>query len=119
MENIINNTATTTTVSSFVNLTPHEVKILNQNGEIQSIPASGQIARISTSFEVDNVVNGVAIGHTTYSGVTGLPDPVTGTIYIVSLILLKALPDREDLVSPNELVRDENGLVLYAKSFTR
>ena len=114
--NLIANTSATT---SFINLTPHEVKVLDQNGQIQTIPASGEVARISTSFEVDDVVNGVAIGHTKYSGVTGLPDPVTGTIYIVSLILLKALPDRTDLVAPNELVRDEKGLVLYAKSLTR
>ena len=118
MENI-NNTAKTVSSTSFVNLTPHEVKILTQNGEIQSIPASGQIARISTSFEVDDILNGVIIGHTDYSGVTGLPEPVKGTIYIVSLVLLKALPDRTDLVAPNELVRDDKGLVLYAKSLTR
>lgn len=120
MENI-NNTAKNTTVSSttFVNLTPHEVKLMTQDGQITSIPASGQVARISTSFEVDSILNGVIVGHTDYSGVTGLPEQVEGTIYIVSLVLLKALPDRTDLVAPNELVRDEKGLVLYAKSLTR
>ena len=47
--NLIANTSATT---SFINLTPHEVKVLDQNGQIQTIPASGEVARISTSFEV-------------------------------------------------------------------
>ena len=105
---------------TYCNLTPHVVNILNKrNGQIMAIPPSGVVARVSTCFEMDYEFDGIEIGHTKYGEVTGLLEPVEGTLYIVSLVLLKAAPDRKDLVVPNDLVRDEKGMVLYARSFTR
>ena len=102
----------------FVNLTPHAVVFKKIDGSLETIQSSG-VARVSTSFEVQRIVRGIVIGETTYSGITGLPDPQPDTLFIVSLPLLKAAPDRTDLIAPNDCVRNEQGLVSYANSGTR
>jgi hypothetical protein len=48
--------------------------------------------------------------------VTGLPDAAIGVRVIVSALVKSAAP-RFDLVSPGELVRDGNGVVIGAKGF--
>ena len=102
----------------FVNLTPHAVVLKKVDGTLETIPSSG-VARVSTSFEVQRIVRGVIVGETTYGEITGLPEPKEDTLYIVSLPLLKAAPDRTDLIAPNDCVRNEQGLVSYANSGTR
>ena len=102
----------------FVNLTPHAVVLKKVDGTLETIPSSG-VARVSTSFEVQRIVRGVIVGETTYGEITGLPEPKEDTLYIVSLPLLKAAPDRTDLVVPYDCVRNEKGLVEYANSCTK
>ncbi len=75
-----------------INLTPHAV-VLN-NGRI--FPPSGAVARVTanyTSFDA----NGIA--EVKFGEVTGLPAPVTGTLYIVSGLVAQAA-GRSDVVSP-------------------
>ena len=60
-------------------------------------------------------VNGIALSRVTFGEVTGLPDPVEGTLYIVSALVRSALPARTDLASPGDLVRDAAGAVIGCK----
>jgi len=101
----------------FVNLTPHDVVLQKRDGTYQTIKSSGE-ARISTYFKVERIVCGIPVGKTIANGVTGLPDPTADTLFIVSALLMNHLPERHDLVAPNEQIRDEKGRVLYGKSLT-
>ena len=116
--NFVNSNVIIDDKTQFINLTPHDVVFKKIDGSFETIKSSG-IARVSTSFEVQRIVRGIIIGETTYSGITGLPDPQPDTLFIVSLPLLKAAPDRHDLVAPNDCVRNEQGLVSYANSGTK
>ena len=127
MTNLVNVNTNNTSITSdviiddktvFVNLTPHAVVLKKVDGTLETIPSSG-VARVSTSFEVQRIVRGVIVGETTYGEITGLPEPKEDTLYIVSLPLLKAAPDRTDLVVPYDCVRNEKGLVEYANSCTK
>ena len=103
--------------TNVINLTPHDVVIQKVDGTFETIPSSGE-ARITTLYQVTKIIRGIKIGQTVAGGITGLPEPKEDTLYIVSLIFLKYVRDRFDLVAPNEQVRDEKGRVLYAKSLT-
>ena len=103
--------------TNVINLTPHDVVIQRVDGSFETIKSSGE-ARITTFFQVTKLIRGIRVGQTVAGGITGLPEPAEDTLYIVSLIFLKYVRDRFDLVAPNEQVRDEHGKVLYAKSLT-
>lgn len=108
---------------TLVNLTPHAVTIHGTNGAITLQP-SGVVARCEVvgtpvhdlclttisvpvlRIPVDNVILG---------DVTNLPDYSAGKMFIVSALVALARKDREDLYSPGELVRDENGVIVGAK----
>lgn len=57
----------------------------------------------------------IPVVRTQFGEVTGLPEPVLAVLYVVSQMVADALPGREDLVVPVDLVRDEKGVVLYAR----
>jgi hypothetical protein len=63
-----------------------------------------------------DVYRGIPLSVVDYGDVTGLPAPVLGTIYIVSYMVRMACPDRYDLASPGELVRDKDGRPIGCKT---
>ena len=99
----------------FVNLTPHQI---DEQTTGLSIPSSG-IARIKMQSRIIDTIDGVPLFHSYYVGnLEGLPEPVEGTIYIVSALALNAVPaDRTDVVAPGDAVRDSEGHVIGCKGF--
>lgn len=97
-----------------VNLTPHDVHIHLPDGTVRTYRSEG-VARVESFSDLIGYQDGIPIVKTVYGGVTGLPDPTTGTLYIVSLLTKQACPHRNDLVSPENLVRDVNGKVVGCK----
>jgi len=97
-----------------VNLTPHMLKLVNDFGVLE-LDSAG-VARVSSTQEEIGRVVGVPLVRATFGAVTGLPEPVEGTLYVVSALVRAALPARGDLASPGDLVRDEKGNVIGAKS---
>ena len=99
----------------FVNLTPHDI-VLN-DGRV--IKRSGKVARVSSSYTPFDE-SGVA--RVVFGQITDLPDPVDGTIYVVSG-LVAAATDRNDVVSPAtghpECVRNEQGQIVSVPGFVR
>ena len=99
---------------NLINLTPHDIHVM-ENGEIQTYPASGQQARVSVTQEKLTEINGVPVYRPVYGEVTGLPEPQNDTMYIVSMLVRSAAPNRTDLISPDSgatAVR-ENGQIKY------
>jgi len=109
-----------------VNLTPHTINIIIRHSI--EIPPSGIIARCKTdrqiidSFILEDVedVDGwditVPVIKTRFGEVEGLPEPQEGTIYIVSHLVAQAVPDREDVFFPDDLVRDSQGNVVGCRA---
>jgi hypothetical protein len=85
-----------------------------------AFPPSGIVPRVSAGFsEFDT--NGVC--SQTFGSPEGLPEPVEGTIFIVSGMLLAACPERKDLVAPATghpgAVRNEKGHIVSVPGFVR
>lgn len=96
---------------TFVNLTPHAINILNDQGqEILVVPPSGTVARCQQREEVLFVIDGISITHQVFTDeVQNVPEPQEGTMFIVSRLVASALPDRRDLMIPGPLVRNDQG----------
>jgi hypothetical protein len=102
---------------NFINLTPHTLNI-HSGGNVTDIPPSGTIARVQTSYEHVDTLGGIDIFDCVYGAIEGLPAPQTGNVFIVSGVV-KSATSREDLMSPGELIRDENGKPAGSKGLRR
>ena len=95
----------------FVNLTPHAINLVFEGGEkiVQPEPIS---ARVSTIEVEDGIIDSIPAFKLSYGAVQDLPDPIEGTVFIVSKMVRDACPDRLDLYYPTRLVRDETGRIV-------
>lgn len=94
---------------NIVNLTPHAIVVLLSDGSQRTIPPSGHVARASQRSAPVTVADGIPLVKVEYGLVEGLPPTEAMTLYIVSAIVRLAMPDRYDLASPGDLVRDASG----------
>lgn len=101
----------------FVNLTPHSLNIIGTNGDVVTVPPSGSVARVSTQRVAGPQVDGIDTYRVTFGQVEGLPEPVPGTILIVSG-MVAARVCRDDVFAPGELVRDSAGQPTGCKGLT-
>ena len=97
----------------FVNLTPHPITVVLEDEKIMVIdPAAGVPARVAQQDVAVDTFDGVPLFRQEFGQVIDLPDPVDGTMLIVSALVRAACPDRLDLASPTGLVRDAEGKII-------
>ncbi|QZT33673.1 hypothetical protein HUR95_15825 [Caldalkalibacillus thermarum TA2.A1] len=112
-------------MKQIINLTPHAIRVVGKDGqEIITIPPSGQLARVAmvkTPAEEIPAGNGINIpvNHVTYGDVEGLPDPQPDTIYVASAVVAQAVPHRDDVFVPGDLVRDDSGAVVGCRGLNK
>lgn len=97
-----------------VNLTGHPVVLVPGGGRLV-LAASTNPARLTESYEAVGEVEGVPLYAASTGVPVGLPEPVPGTLLIVSSVLRNAVTSRFDLVSPCCFERDELGNVVAAR----
>lgn len=100
----------------FINCTPHALTVEG----LGTIPASGIVPRCATVRSEVGPIQGVRVTAQAMGAVTGLPDAVEGTVYIVSGMVLGALVGtRTDVVAPDtgpDAIR-ENGQIVAVRGF--
>jgi len=103
----------------FKNLTPHEVSIIAENGEKMVLPKAptGTEARIDVLTEELEPIGGFKLICEHGTRIRNLPDPEDDVVFIVSARVMLAAR-RKDVVSPGELLRDSEGIVVGAIGFT-
>lgn len=103
-----------------INLCPHPIRIRHEDGFETVIPSSGN-ARVEAEYhetgtlELDGHPVKIIAGR--YDGVVGLPLPVSDICYIVSHMTRMALPERSDLFSPADILRDAEGNIVACRMF--
>lgn len=99
-----------------LNYTPHTVNVFTDSREVRSFASMGS-ARCTEETIITRNIDGIDISQTTLGEVEGLPDPQPNTMYIVSRLILVACRDtRNDLLVPNEIIRDVKGNIIGCKS---
>ena len=105
-----------------VNLTPHTIKVVNsQNEVIREYPSAG-VARVATTAETIDEVDGIKVVRTKFGQVEGLPSPDGETIYIVSMVVAQAASMRKDIIAPDTgptAYRDKDGKIVGVRQFAR
>ena len=91
-----------------INLTPHKINITGYG----IVEPSGILARSYSHLMLLDTLQGVPIMVSELGGVSNLPDPKRGVMYIVPSHVRIAVPDRGDLASPVKLIRDTHGQVI-------
>ncbi|MES2692305.1 MAG: hypothetical protein V4773_02455 [Verrucomicrobiota bacterium] len=105
---------------TLVNLCPHPVCILHEDGSKSVLPQAG-VARVGVDYRSGGTVEvegkPVQIIQGVYGEVVGLPEPGAECFYLVSHMVRMALPKRRDLLSPANMVRDGEGNILACRMF--
>lgn len=97
---------------NFINLTPHKINIHGLDGQILELPASGQVARVAVTRQLmaEHCEDcRIPLYKSVYGKAEGLPDSKEGAALIVSMLVREACPNRKDLFSPGDLIRDAEG----------
>ena len=119
-----------------VNLTPHQVLLetSNNDGELRRLvllPAEEVPRLVIASRQEDPVLvraegeDGEEIAIPVVKGTRAigieppLPAPQSGVLYVTSRALAEYLPERSDLVWPEDQIRDVNGNVIGARKLGR
>jgi len=100
-----------------VNLTPHTLNIHTPD-KVVNLPPSGAVARVATVSVPAAPMGGIPTVTTSFGEVTGLPEPQHGVTLVVSGMVASAAP-RDDVLSPGDLVRDENGRPVGCRGLRR
>lgn len=94
-----------------INLTPHVIHLPGM-----FIEPSGLAPRCTEVSAPRGSFAGVELIAREYGQVESMPAPVEDVLYIVSLLVRQALPDRKDIASPGDLIRDESGKIIGAQN---
>lgn len=106
-------------MATIINLTPHTVNVMSEDGSAILTLESEGVARVSSETRIVDTINGVPVTETLFGEVTGLPTEEAGTFCIVSRMVASAAVGRGDLLVPGLQVRDNEGRVVGCKSLDR
>lgn len=98
-----------------INLTPHKLNIgfdTTTGHKTVMVEASGDVARCDEQRIGCGSLDDIPVTLATYGAVTGLPSPEPGVAYIVSGLVLAAVPDRPDVFAPGPAIRDDQGKII-------
>ena len=117
-------------IYNLINLTPHDINAVNKDRKIiLTVRPSGKIARctetvkqlgqIAVNNNPGNAIVTIPIIHKELGKVENLPESQEGVLYIVSLAVAKAAPERNDLLIPGQAVRDEQGRIIGTSALAK
>lgn len=122
-------------MTRIINLTPHSISICINNKTVKYPPRD--VLRLKEEKELVGYIEEELISFGTYDDpyespvmvripvykkrfiVENLPERRPDTLYIVSSIIAQLCSDRDDFIVPDDLIRDEQGRVVGARSFTK
>jgi hypothetical protein len=103
---------------NFINLTPHEIKVLDKdNNVIVVLSPSGTIARATSKKMTMGYLGDIPVIASSFGEVIDLPEPVDATYYIVSSLTAQAAEGRTDLLVTEDTVRNEAGQIIGCRAF--
>jgi hypothetical protein len=114
-------------MSKIINLTEHAIHVMDEAGELRcAIEPSGTVAKVHIDRFADEEIMHAGITfrlHRTRAGsITGVPEPIIGTFYVVSRFIALALKEEgrtHDIIVVDLVVRDDGGVIVGCRGFAR
>lgn len=107
-------------MNRILNYTPHrELTYMPDGGEPIVLPQQGNVRLVEEYQPTDALPNGLPLTWLRYGKPAGLPEPRNGLVYVVSQLVVNACPDRDDLVFPAGLVRNDAGDIVGFRFLAR
>ena len=108
-------------MAKIINLIPHAVNIVAEDGTVKAAFPSEGIARASQVAEHAGELEGIELVTMKFGATQDLPAPQEGVYYIVSVITANAAKAEgrgaDDLVITADPVRDADGRIIGCKRF--
>ena len=108
---------------TIINLTPHPINIVDEEGNVIKVFESAGVARAAQEDVEIGTLEGISIIETTFGEIVDLPEYSQGTYYIVSAITAKAasLSGRStlDLLLTGKTVRNSDGQIIGCQALAR
>lgn len=103
------------------NFTPHDIHLYEGSTLIATFPATGIVTRVNEATMDAGTVGSThyPLCKKVYENIIDLPPPVPGTYYIVSMMVMNAIP-RDDLICPDTgsgAVRNDKGMIVGTSRF--
>jgi hypothetical protein len=100
-----------------VNLTGHRIDILREDGTIATVWPDLEPVRAELGFELVDMIDGIGVFVQVTTCDTPLPEPVEGTVYVVSAYTKMHFlaDDRPDVLCPGQVRRDAAGRVIACR----
>lgn len=106
-----------------VNLTPHPVQIVGLDKKVTILPACPTPVRLHEHAERVKILDyqgaEITISAVEYTHAYNLPRELKDTLYVVSQMVAQAYPERDDLVFPYDIVRNEDGSIFACRQLGR
>jgi len=101
----------------FINLTAHTI---NEMTTGLVIPTSGIEARVTNPNKYLGPINGIPVfADNNEAVIIGLPDPIEGTMYIVSNLVLNFCNNRSDVYGVGSTIKGDNKQVIGCRGFRK
>ena len=102
------------------NHTPHTINIHTPDGAIVTIaPQGSPVPRVETIAVDEAPIGAIPTVVSRLGPVSNLPPATPGVYLVVSQIVASACPDRDDLLYPYDLVRDDKGRPIGCRALSR
>ena len=110
-------------MTNIINLTPHPVNIVNEEGNVIKVFESAGVARAAQKDVEIGRLEGIPIIETEFGEPIGLPEYSQGTYYIVSAITAKAASlsgrNTQDLLLTGKTVRNSDGQIIGCQALAK
>lgn len=114
-----------------INLTPHAINIFDGDKMVNKVEPSGLIARVKENKKQFDIIEieslKIPLNEKEFGDISvekdgksfPFPKKEEGVIYIVSALVAQALPDRDDIFIPDDVVRDDSGRIIGCRALAR
>lgn len=110
-------------MTNIINLTPHEISIVNEEGNVIKVFESKGEARAAQKDVEIGMLEGIPIIETEFGEPVGLPEYNPETYYIVSAITAKAAylsgRNMQDLLLTAKTVRNDDGQIIGCQALAK
>lgn len=110
-------------MTNIINLTPHKINIVDEEGNVVKIFESSGVARAAQNDVQIGMLEGIPIIETKFGEPVDLPEYSQGTYYIVSALTAKAASlsgrNTQDLLLTGKTVRNSDGQIIGCQALAK